>query len=390
MNRAAQAILSVVALALIAAGPPSVPKPVPPDDPADVAALNRIPGVRVHISRNGSRTYVGLHGLDVDVGSVLPLFERLHNVRFLNAWSATDDLLKAVRSWPLLEGLDLTTSSVTDEGLRRLRGSKNLTYLNLRSTQIRDPGLEHIASLKTLVELDISQTEVTDAGIRHLTALTALERLHLGRTHISDKGLEFIARLENLKELGLWSTPVSDAGIGNLSRLHNLEVLILSDTNITDVGVAKLKSLHRLRFLLLSGALATEEVLKDFDLTNGLDISGLRTKANLLNLDNPADVAALRAAGVPIETNDLRNITRVEASRWRGSPGDWLPKLKNLHSLTILELPKGTTDADMIRVCELKSLKRLKSTRPGSPMQARRTSAASPSSRNFLFMAVRA
>jgi hypothetical protein len=76
-------------------------------------------------------------------------------------------------------------------------------------------------------------------------------------------------------------------------------------------------------------------------------------------LDNPADVAALRAAGLWSDTNDLRNVTRIDARESDGSPGDWLPKLKTLHSLTVLQLPSETTDGDLIRVSELKSLRTL-------------------------------
>ena len=77
-------------------------------------------------------------------------------------------------------------------------------------------------------------------------------------------------------------------------------------------------------------------------------------------MDNPADVAALRAAGLLIETDDLRNVTRVARSLWSGPPGDWLPRLKDLHSLAVLELPRGTTDDDLVHVCQLKSLKTLR------------------------------
>jgi len=362
MKRTAQALLAVVALILVAADPPSNQKLVPQDDPANIAALNRIPGVRVSVSRRDGRIFIKLYDSAVDMGSVIPWLERLHNVRGLDAsWAANDDLLKCIKNWPQLQSLDLSISRlVTDKGLCNLRGLNNLTSLNLCSTSIGDSGLKHIATLKALVDLDITQTKVTDTGIRQLTALKALERLKLGRTHLSDKGLESVGRLENLKDLALYSTPISDVGIGNLSRLHNLEVLSLSDTNISDVGVAKLKSLQHLRLLLITGGLATEEVLKHFDLTKGLNIIGLRTKADLMNLDDLADVAALRATGVLIETNDLRNVTRVDARKSGGSRGDWLPKLNNLHSLTSLELPRQITDDDLVRVCELNSLKTLK------------------------------
>ena len=361
MNRKAHALLTVVALALIAADPRGTRKPIQPDDPAVVAALNKIPGVRVRIGRNGSRTSVELNAENVDVATLRPLLERLHNVRYLAArFVATDDLLEVVRILPLLEGLDLGTSPVTHRGLRNVRDLKNLRVLNLGWTAIDDSALQQIASLKALVDLDISATNVTDAGIPHLAGLTALARLNLGRTRISDKGLESISRLENLKVLSLSSTPISDAGIGKLSSLRNLQDLDLANTEVTDVGVAKLKSLHNLKLLDLSGALATEAVLKQFDLRKGLDVSGLRSKADHLNLDNPADVATLRDAGLLIETDRLRNVTRVDAARSNLAPADWLPRLKNAHSLTILELPRATTDADLISVCKLKSLKTLK------------------------------
>ena len=190
--------------------------------------------------------------------------------------------------------------------------------------------------------------------------LKALEKLDLAQTRISDNGLESVGQLGNLKRLYLGSTAISDAGMANLSRLRNLQSLSLSHTDITDGGVAKLRLLPALPLVDLNGAFATEEIKKQFDPAIGPELSGLRTKADLMNLDNPADVAALRTAGLTIKTDRLRNVTRIDASWWEGSPGDWLLTVENLHSLTILELNRRTTDADLVHVCKIKSLQTLR------------------------------
>ena len=362
MKRIAQVLLISVALGLTSAEAPDKEKPLRPDDPADIAAVRGINGVKVEFDRrNRALIRIKLVRPNVDVQSVIPLLQRLHNVTFFDArLVGTNDLLGCAENWPLLKGIDASVSGlVSDEGLHHLRGLTQLVYLRLRATSVGDAGLEEIASLNALVELNLRGTHVTDAGIRHLTALRHLERLDLADTRISDKGLESIGRLETLKDLSLSSTPISDAGIGKLAGLHNLESLDLGSTDITDAGVAKLKHLHELRNLYVYEALATEDVRNEFGRGKGLNIFGLRTKANLMSLDSPADVAALRDAGLLVETDHLRNVTRVDARRAGGSPSGWLPNLKNLHSLTILRLPRGTSDDDMIRVCELKSLQTL-------------------------------
>ncbi len=374
MERITKALLAIVALLPMAASRADrQSQPVGPDrvgveaqirradDPADVAALNGISWVRLRFGPD-DKTPIGIRVKRPaeNMQSVIPLLRRLHNVRAFDAsWGATDDLVKCVENWPLLEALTLTASPlVSDEGIRYVRGLDHLAYLQLCGTSVSDSGLKNIGSLEALVDLNLRETQVTDVGIAHLTSLKHLERLDLGRTRIGDKGLESIRRLESLKALFLNSTQVSDAGIGSLSPLCNLQILYLADTDLTDVGVAKLRPLHRLHSLCLRGALATEGVMKEFDQKQSLEITGLRTKADLLNLDNPVDVAALRHGGLSVETNDLRNVTRVEAG-WDDSIGDLVPKLKNLHSITVLKLPRGSTDADLLRVCELKSLRTL-------------------------------
>ena len=338
-----------------------------PDDPGDIAALRKVIGGAVYFDRtNKALIHIDLNGA-AGLETLIPLLERLHNVRSVSAWStATDDLLKCARNWPMLRTLDLTNSRrVSDEGVRHLRGLTRLRSLVLKGTWVGDAGLKEIASLGTLVNLFLGETQVTDAGMVYLTNLKHLEYLDLDRTRVGDRGLESLAQVQSLKDLRLYSTQVTDAGIGNLARLVNLQRLSLRRTELTDAGVVKLKSLHQLRYLGLGGTLATEEVEKEFDLTQGLYISGLRTKADLLNLDDPADVAELRAARLAIETNDLRNVTDIDASRCDGPLGDWTLRLKNLHSVVFVRLPPGTTDYNLIRVCDLKTLKKLVINRAG-------------------------
>ena len=336
---------------------------VEPDDPAVIAELREFREVRVSFDRaHKALIHIQVFAMP-DVKPLIPLLDRLHNVRSIGAERvATDALLKCAKHWPMLRLVNVGSSrQVSDEGIRHLSGLNGLESLCLDRTSVGDAGLKEIGSLAALVALNLCETRVTDAGMVHLTNLKNLERLDLGRTGVGDKGLEFIARIPSLKKLSLFDTRVSDAGIGQLAHLANLETLSLYGTDVTDAGVVKLKPLHRLRSLSLEGALATEDVLKEFDAKNGLMISGLRTKADLQNLDDPADVAALREAGLIVVTDHLRNVTEIKATmiRWPGPPSDWLPRLKRLHSLAVLELPRTTTDHDLARVCKLKTLKRL-------------------------------
>ena len=369
MKRISQTLLAITAIALVAADPPKKPNPLPPDDPAIIAELKGIGDVRIRFDRRKRNLFDVDLGATSDVQSAIPLLQRLHNVKGIGAWDVgTNDLLACVENWPMLEVINLSGSVfVSDAGMRHLRGVNKLWFLGLFRTSVGDAGLKDIGSLKGLVYLNLRQTPVTDVGLAHLTGLKALEHLDLRQTGISDKGLEAIGKLQSLKELWLDSTRISDAGLGSLAHLGKLEMLSLGNTDVTNAGVAKLKPLRGLRSLSLDGALATEEVKKEFDLTQGLNISGLRTQADLQNLDDPADVAALRAVevrtlrgpGLHVYINDLRNVTEIDASKWEGSLDGFLPRLKKLHSLATLQLPGQTTNHDLIRVSELNTLKKL-------------------------------
>ncbi len=91
MKRFTQLLLAIVAVSLISWNTDEKPKPIPPDDPADVKTLMEILGP-VHVKLDASRNIVeiGLDGADLEKDAhVVIAVRRLHHVRALgNAWGA--------------------------------------------------------------------------------------------------------------------------------------------------------------------------------------------------------------------------------------------------------------------------------------------------------------
>ena len=297
----------------------------------------------------------------IEYDDALAIFKRLHGVDSLYASNAaTDDMLESIKHWRQLTWLNASSFLVTDGALRHLRGLKRLSHLELGGPQITEAGVAQIAALSSLRELVLSGTTLSDAGAAQLAALKDLEELNLVGSRVSGEGLEPLSRLEHLKSLDLSSSRVTDKGLATIAHIGSLERVNLRNTDVTDAGVAALASLENLRRLYVGGSFATEGVRSHFRNADDLKIYGLMTAADLKRLDDPANVAAIRAAGVDVNTNnDLRNVTKIDA-QGNTRPSEWLSRITRLHELTVLVLPRCVSDEEVIAACKVRTLTTLR------------------------------
>ena len=148
MKRFTQLLLAIAAVSLISWYTDEKPKPIPPDDPADVKTLMEILGP-VHVKLDASRNIVeiGLDGADLEKDAhVVIAVRRLHHVRALgNAWGRRRGF-RAIRDWRNLE-IACLGSDVTNDGFISLEGMRKLRKLQAHSIFITDAGIRSIAKL---------------------------------------------------------------------------------------------------------------------------------------------------------------------------------------------------------------------------------------------------
>ncbi|MBI4578990.1 MAG: hypothetical protein HY718_04765 [Planctomycetes bacterium] len=150
--------------------PAAVLTPVPPADPAALAAL-RENLVHCEVVAEGS------HRLWVDFAAIA---------------RSTDDALAARLIEPLLPQLDtlaLARSAVGDKVVGLLARATHLRSLDLRGTKVTDAGLAAIAGLPELHDLALGRTHLTDAAAEHLAAMPALERVYIWSAGLSPQAV---------------------------------------------------------------------------------------------------------------------------------------------------------------------------------------------------------
>ena len=103
----------------------------------------------------------------------------------------------------------------------------------------------------------------------------------------------------------------------------------------------------------------TEAVAKKFERIHDLKIIGLRTPADILDADSPADIAALRETGAHISQDDLRNVKHISTTGFLGNFSQVLAILPRLHSLRRLQLPDHTSDVDLTMIAAIKTIRSL-------------------------------
>ena len=162
--------------------------------------------------------------------SLGPALQRLRHVRSLGTYDGADQVLNVVKSWTMLEGVDL--NDVSDRGLASLEGMQTLKSLRIYSRQVTDAGVKSIGKLKNLEELTIEDAQITDACMKDIASLPKLKKLDLRGNPITDRGLAELKGMK-LESLDLRSTKITDRGIDHLKDMTTLKLLQVHDTKVT-------------------------------------------------------------------------------------------------------------------------------------------------------------
>ncbi|MEI8376184.1 MAG: SUMF1/EgtB/PvdO family nonheme iron enzyme [Planctomycetota bacterium] len=287
MKRTAQALLTVVALILVAADPPSNQKPVSQDDPAEVREKVGEAATGVHarpslllcddpetvafLKRFATLTLWNGHVDKItiiqtmDAAKLAPYIKRLPRVRELRLYGkgATDSLMALVKDLPGLITLMARDGEVTDVGLANLEGAASILMLSLQGNKnITGAGLAHLRRLTDLRNLNLSHTGVDDMGLESLKQMKQLLSLNLSETQVTDCGLENLKQMKGLHHLDLSDTQVTDRGLQRLSDLTKIHSLKLNRIGITDTGLVHLNRMKEIRELTFRGTKVTSAGVK--------------------------------------------------------------------------------------------------------------------------------
>lgn len=240
-----------------------------------------------------------------------------------------------MKSWSTLEGIFLI-GDVTDDGLAVLEGMRGLNFVSITSHTVNDEGLKHIGKLKNLENLTLRKCNVKGSGLRELAGLSKLKTLDLSLCPVTDDGLKNLKGME-LVSLDLGGTKITHRGIDEIKDMATLKKLCVYDTKVTNVAIGKLTGIHNLSIIGLP-----------------------REEAHEIP-DNPADVAAIEAAGISVTKDNVTdNVYSIRDTCHEEKPGPWMAHLRGLHNLREFEVPLVTEDDDLAAIEGMKSLRSLK------------------------------
>ncbi len=145
---------------------------------------------------------------------------------------------------PNLTQITLSRSDIKLEHLKAISGCKHLMWIDISGNRdVNKECLEYIVkTFPNLDGLDLSRTGVTSADYAVLAPVKKMIQLRLSRSNLCDDDLDKIPNLPNLSTLYIDANPqITDAGFLRLLRFKKLEFVALMRTRITPVAVEKFK-----------------------------------------------------------------------------------------------------------------------------------------------------
>lgn len=218
----------------------------------------------------------------------------------------------------------VTQVEARGRGIETLSGIQNLT--GLRRLNVWENSIDDVVPLRdltTLTYLDLGVNEIRD--LAPLSGLTRLDTLYLNGNHLEDvtplapltglrllfihanaiRDLSPLAGLTRLTDLNVTYNSISD--ISALSGMTELETLRVYNNPLTDIGAMRgLTELHELHVHDLPELTDLRPLIDNPGLGPGDRVIVYNTGASC------ADVASLRAKGVPVGTDCLgQNLLQV-------------------------------------------------------------------------------
>jgi hypothetical protein len=190
-------------------------------------------------------------------------------VVFISCAFPSDSMTAAIKCFPTLKFLRLSTygatderTRITDQQLREIGKLPLVEELSLHGMSIAEHGVRHLAGLRSLRVLNLSRTKISGAGFEKFSSLQHLEELDLHATDVTDEGVRYLAALRSVRILNLIDTKITDAALMYLSAMESLECLYLDDNDITNESLVHLAKLRKLRRLGLGGTKVSDAGLK--------------------------------------------------------------------------------------------------------------------------------
>ncbi len=311
MGRTVQALLTVVALSLIAAQPQDAKLPQPttesatPDSVVDPGSSSaRAPEADPFGPEPGPKPAACTknEGILDKLARLSSHVETMPDgTLWVAVWSGeiTDDDLVALGTLANLGSLDVPGSRITDRGINGLAKSQSLFRLNLEKTGIADEGVKALVKLPELRSLNLAGTKITDAGVVSLKRHASLRELDLSDTSVSNAAIESLSGNEQLTSLDISGTCVDDAAMLHIGKLRHLRVLHVNKTisnealaaieglvelndfsgpaQITDIGLHHLRNLTNMGRIGGVMSQVTDSGLRSIRACPSLDISALTT-----------------------------------------------------------------------------------------------------------------
>lgn len=152
-------------------------------------------------------------------------------------------MLDALKKFPNLKSVSLSTATATDDLLKRLAefpltGFLGLTDLGVRG--VTDVGLGAIANLPVR-RVTLASSPAAGRFLRFLPNGAKYDEINFWNSPIAADDLRGLARCESIARLVLRGTKVTDAGLEHLRNVRGLTFVDLTATGVTGVGVEKLK-----------------------------------------------------------------------------------------------------------------------------------------------------
>jgi hypothetical protein len=246
-----------------------------------------------------------------------------------------------------LKGKGGRNTAVNDAWLEKLAGLTTLTSLSLANCDVHAEGMKHVAKLTKLENLNLTLTPVSDDGLAHLVTLTELKSLGLASSQCTGTGFKHLHGLKKLSNVNMHFTPANDAGLAAIAEMPNLERLWVVHAKFTDEVASSLGAHKNLKRLGIGSSLK-ESSGKALSFIGGMPLT---------ELDIYDKQATDEAIGYVAAIPTLRLLSISYAPDVTDVIVDSLLKLPALEELKIG--PSKLTDAGLLRLAELKSLKTL-------------------------------
>jgi internalin A len=159
---------------------------------------------------------------------------------FADRAPVTDEAVRMMAGFRLLEFLSVDETRVTGTGLKALAGLP-VKLLSMKGCSLSEDAFKGVAGLPALETLLLASATFPADGPRHLAGHPTLKDLSMSGAHIGDEVVSHLVTLPSLEKLSLESTKLTDDGFRRLVRLPQLKELGVHLTAVSKEARAKAK-----------------------------------------------------------------------------------------------------------------------------------------------------